>query len=241
MREEAFLFAGPSTYGLTAAALGAPQVQWLPPVRRGDIDRLREREAAPGVMVIADGVFQCEPAVSHAEIVRALDAGWQVWGVASLGAIRAHEVRDHGMRGFGWVHALFQRCPDLADDELCLLHAPQEPWFPLTEPLVNLRYALEMQGEALGIDSAAAARLLAGARELWFGDRDRAALRRLMHEAAGLDETRSAALWQWLTTHRVKTLDLAALMSRRPWRAAHRVAPAPAPASRQAASPHPRP
>jgi hypothetical protein len=238
---EATLFAGPSSYGLSAAALGAPQVDWLPPVRRGDIERLLAHQAEPGVIVIADGVFQCEPAVSHAEIVRALDAGWQVWGVASLGAIRAFELREAGMRGYGWVHALFQRIPDLADDELCLLHAPQEPWFPLSEPLVNLRYALEMQGAALGIDGAAAARLLAAARELWFGERSEAALRGLMRDVAGLGEPRCAALWSWLSSHRVKTLDLAALMRRRPWRAVGPAAPAPGPASRQPASPHPRP
>jgi len=241
MREAVTLYAGPSSYGLDAAALGAPPVEWLPPVRRGDIDRLRERRTEPGVIVIADGVFQCAPAVSHAEIVRALHAGWLVWGVASLGAIRAYELREQGMRGFGWVHALFERVPDLADDELCLLHAPQEPWFPLSEPLVNLRYALEMQGAALGITPAASARLLAAARERWFGERDENTLRGLMRSAAGLDEARSAALWRWLVAHRVKTLDLAALMSRRPWRAAGPPAPAPAPASLQPASPPPRP
>lgn len=237
---EVTLFAGPSSFGLAPAALGVPQVDWQPPVRRGDIHRLLARRSAPGVMVICDGVFQCEPAVSHAEILCALDAGWQVWGVASLGAIRAFELREHGMRGFGWVHALFERVEGLADDELCLLHAPQEPWFPLTEPLVNLRYALERQGRALGIAPEAAARLVAAVRERWFGERDEATLRSLMREVAGLDEPRIAALWRWLTTHRVKTLDLAALMSRRPWQAAPPAAPAPAPASRPPASPHPR-
>lgn len=236
---EVTLYAGPSTYGLPPGLLAAAPLRCLPPVRRGDIQRLCEGQAEPGVVLICDGVFQCEPAVSHAEIGHALDAGWQVWGVSSLGAIRAFELRERGMRGFGWVHALFQRLPGLADDELCLLHAPQEPWFPLSEPLVNLRYALAMQGAAMGLDAAAAAKLVAAARELWFGDRTEATLRGLMHEVAGLDTSRSAALWSWLTRHRVKTLDLAALLSRRPWLAAAPAAPAPAPASRPPASPHP--
>lgn len=235
-RCEATLFAGPSAYGLDAAALGGAAVERRPPVRRGDIDRLCEAAPEPGVIVICDGVFQCEPAVSHAEIGRALDAGWQVWGCSSLGAIRAFELRGRGMRGYGWVHALFERVPDLADDELCLLHAPMEPWFPLGEPLVNLRHALECRGPALGVTPAAAARFIEAARELWFGERDEPRLRALMRRTLGLDEPRAAALWQWLSRHRVKTQDLARLMRRRPWRAGQ---PVPAPSSRRAASRHP--
>lgn len=238
---EATLFAGPSAFGLSAAALGGSRVERRPPVRRGDIDRLRQEADAPGVVVICDGVFQCEPAVSHAEIGRALDAGWQVWGCSSLGAIRAFELRERGMRGFGWVHALFTRVPDLADDELCLLHAPMEPWFPLGEPLVNLRYALERRGPELGITPEAAACFLQAARELWFGERDEARLRGLMGTTLGLDDTRATALWHWLTKNRVKTLDLARLMHHRPWRA-HRLPlarAARAPSSRPAASQHP--
>lgn len=212
---EVTLFAGPSAHGLARSALLASVACLLPPARRGDVDRLIDNAAAPGVVVVCDGVFHAEPAVSHAELCRALDAGWQVWGVSSLGAIRAFELRGEGMRGFGYVYAQFERFADFTDDEMCLLHFPEEPFFPLTEALVNLRYALEQTG--FGISDAAAKRLLAALRELWFGDRTEATIRRLMLDHAGIAAASADAMLDWLRHHRVKTIDLAGLMARQPW------------------------
>src|SRR5207247_620593 len=75
------LFAGPSAHGLPPELLLEDGVRLAPPVRRGDVDRLVGSAAAPGVAIVCDGIFLTEPAVSHAELCRALDAGWQVWGV----------------------------------------------------------------------------------------------------------------------------------------------------------------
>lgn len=168
-------------------------------------------------MVLCDGVFGGEPAVSHAEICRALDVGWQVWGVSSMGAIRAWELRDEGMRGYGYVHAQFARFDDFTDDEMCLLHFPEAPYFPVSEPLVNLRFALEQRGPALGIPAASASLLIDALRGLWFGDRTEAAMRALMRSPAGIDSGAADALIEWLKAHRVKALDLVALMAERPW------------------------
>jgi hypothetical protein len=214
---EPVLFVGPSAHGLAPALLDGLRVR--PPVRRGDIDRLRDGVPAPGVIVVCDGVFQAEPAVSHAELCRALDAGWQVWGVSSLGAIRAWELRNEGMRGFGWVHAQFARFDDFTDDEMCLLHFPEPPYFPVSEALVNLRYALAKRKSVLGISDAAEGSLLEKLRGMWFGDRTRAAIRDAMLGPAGLDEVTTDTLLAWLDRHRVKCLDLAELLARRPWQA----------------------
>jgi len=214
------LFVGPSAFGVPPQSLAAGDVRIKPPVRRGDVDRLVD-VSAPGVVVVCDGVFQCEPAVSHAELCRALDAGWQVWGVSSIGAIRAFELRGEGMCGFGYVRSMFDRHPDFADDEMCLLHAPQSPWWPLSEALINLRYALERRKRALGIADASERRLLAALRELWFGDRTEPRIRALMAKA-GVEPAAAQRLLDWLPTHRVKTLDLVRLMSLRPWASARR-------------------
>jgi hypothetical protein len=215
------LFAGPSAHGVPRPRLLGDRVRMRPPVQRGDIDRLvRTRE--PGVIVVCDGVFQARPAVSHAELCSALDAGWDVWGVSSIGAIRAHELRDEGMRGFGYVHRLFDRVPDLADDEMCLLHAPQPPYFPLTEALVNLRFALDRQRAALAISARSERTLIESLRALWFGDRTEACIRALMLGPAGFAPAAADHLLGWLRGHRVKTLDLVELMSRRPWERAGR-------------------
>ncbi len=217
VRPEVTLFAGPTACDIPPAALAGTQLR--PPVRRGDIDRLVESGNSPGVAIICDGVFQAEPAVSHGEICRAIDAGWQVWGVSSIGAIRAHEMRAEGMHGYGYVYSLFGRFSDFTDDEMCLLHFPEAPYFPVTEALVNLRFALEQRGAELGFSKEAQARLIERLGTLWFGERTEERIRSLMVEEAGVDAARADELLAWLRANRIKTLDLARLMAERPWQA----------------------
>jgi len=213
------LFAGPSTWGLSPALFVEAGVQLLPPVRRGDVGRQAGSRARPGVMIVCDGVFQIAPAVSHRELCEAIDAGWQVWGVSSLGAIRAHELRDEGMHGFGGVYEMFDRFDDFTDDEMCLLHCPVAPYFPVTEPLVNLRHALDQRGRELGIDDAAAAAVVDALRRLWFGDRTHERIRKALIEDGGVPVQAADQLLHWLSAHRLKTLDLARLLRAKPWQA----------------------
>jgi len=213
---EATLFAGPSTHGLDRAVLLRDGVRLCPPARRGDVDRLVGAASTPGVLVICDGVFQSVPAVSHAELCAAIDAGWQVWGVSSVGAIRAFELRDEGMRGFGYVYEQLARQEDFTDDEMCLLHFPEDPWFPLTEALVNLRHALEVRGAALGICLDAGACALATLSRAWFGDRTPEFMQAALVDA-GVPAPDAQALLAWTAANRVKSLDLQRLMRARPW------------------------
>jgi hypothetical protein len=215
---EVVLFAGPSAHGIDPGTIRDAGVRLRPPARRGDVQRLVDASAQPGVLILCDGVFQAAPAVSHAELCAGLDAGWQVWGVSSIGAIRAHEMRDEGMVGFGEVYAMFGQFEDFTDDEMCLLHFPEPPWFPVTEALVNVRYALARQGPALGIGADSARALIAALRRLWFGDRSPERIRALMLSEAGCTDVQADGLLAWLETHRVKTLDLERLLQARPWR-----------------------
>jgi hypothetical protein len=210
------LFAGPSTHGIDAATLLAGGVALRSPARRSDIDRLLAGAREPGVIVLCDGIFHAHPAVSHAELCRALDAGWQIWGVSSLGAIRAFELRHEGMRGYGYVYAQFERHVDFTDDETCLLHFPEAPYFAVSEPLVNLRYALEARGASLGISQASADEVLSAMKSLWFGDRTPEAMREALGRA-GVVPDRADELMHWLSRHRVKEMDLVRLMAERPW------------------------
>src|SRR5262245_43068291 len=114
-----FLFSGP-----TRAVLCNPDAEdivWLPPVQRGDVERLTKTEP-PGDMAIVDGVFHHCPCVGHAELRCALEAGWRIWGLSSMGAIRAAEMHIHGMVGFGKVATAFLDDDSLRDDEVTLLH-----------------------------------------------------------------------------------------------------------------------
>jgi hypothetical protein len=145
-----------------------------------------------------------------------MDASWQLWGVSSIGAIRAHELRDEGMRGFGYVHEQLSRHEDFTDDEMCLLHFPEDPWFPLTEALVNLRYALDTRRDDLGLRPDAIAQALATLSRAWFGDRTPAFMRAALTEA-GVAERDADALLAWTAANRIKSIDLGRLMEVRPW------------------------
>ena len=235
---EVTLFAGPSTYGIAASTLRRADVRVLPPVRRGDVERLLAGTDRPATVVVCDGVFQCEPAVSHAELCHALDHGWQVWGVSSIGAIRAHELRHEGMRGFGYVYSLFTELADFTDDEMCLLHFPEPPFFPVSEALVNLRFALREKGQALGISADSAACAITTLRSLWFGDRTEHRIRRVLLDS-GVRAGSAERLLAWLRRHRVKALDLAQLLAQRPWLHAGFTEEARSPARPRSTSPNP--
>lgn len=211
------VYAGPSAYGLDPSLRGLPGLAWCPPARRDDIGNLVDRTPEPGVIVLADGVFHIAPAVSHAELCEALDAGWQVWGVSSLGAIRAWEMRDEGLRGWGWVHAQFACHDDYTDDEVCLLHFPEPPYFPASEPLVNLRHTLQQRGAAHGLDAAREAAVIAELRTLWFGDRTLARMADVLVHTGGMAPPAAQALLGELEQRRVKVLDLESLLRARPW------------------------
>jgi len=214
---DVIVFAGPSACGIGRSRVSG--LRWLPPVRRGDSDHLLERSRRAGVLVICDGIFGSEPAVSHSELCRAMDAGWSIWGVSSIGAIRAHELRFDGMRGFGYVYNQFERFPDFTDDEMCLIYVPDPPYFQVTEALVNLRYALERRKHIVGISDEAQLRVLVELRAMWFGDRTEDRIRQVMVQQGGIDAVTADALLAWTRAHRVKSIDLAKLLAERPWAA----------------------
>src|ERR1700741_5284813 len=121
-------------------------------------------------------------------------------------------MRQEGMRGFGEVYAMFERMDDFTDDEMCLLHCPEAPYFPLTEPLVNVRLALEHEAAELGLSEESARVLVAGLRKLWFGDRTHERIRTLMLEG-GVPASVADEFLRRLKSCRAKTRDLERLLA----------------------------
>lgn len=133
------VFLGP-TLGRDAA-MQVLRARYLPPARRGDFYRL----LATGVdtILLIDGVFHGEPSVLHREICDVMGEGIRVYGCSSMGALRAAELAPMGMLGHGHVFELYRDGVIDGDDEVALLHAPEEDRFrPLSEPLINLRVSL---------------------------------------------------------------------------------------------------
>ncbi len=112
-----------------------------PPARRGDV--LRALASRPAAVLLLDGTYYTTPAVSHKEILYALEAGVRVVGASSMGALRAAELAPWGMEGIGRVFAWFQEGRLEGDDEVALLHAPADAGYRgWTIALVEVRHAL---------------------------------------------------------------------------------------------------
>lgn len=174
------MFVGPTIATLPAARslCRASGFQLRRPVRRGDIEDLIRSQKKPGLVVIVDGVFHDTLAVGHAEIRDALERGWRVWGLSSMGAIRAREMSHLGMRGFGSVYARFAAEGDFQDDEVALLHERTAPYRPVSEPLVHLREAVAHLEREKIIAEADARAVIDDLKARWYGERT---IRRLVH------------------------------------------------------------
>src|SRR2546426_6706244 len=137
-----YMFAGPSFCGSNELLSEASQsAEIRPPVQRHDVEKL-VAEHPPGVVILVDGYFQQCLSVGHAEIRAAVSAGWSVWGLSSLGAIRAYEMRDLGVKGYGRVYQRFYEDGDFRDDEVALIHEPDPPYRSFSEPLIHIRFFL---------------------------------------------------------------------------------------------------
>lgn len=193
-----------------------PLVRVHPPVKRFDIPALLD-DSEPRTLVLVDGLFHSVPAVGHIEIRDAIEAGWTVWGLSSMGAIRAAEMRELGMRGYGAVFERYLTDPDFSDDEVTLLHEEEPPYRPFTEPMIHIRHFIEDLVNREIVTSATASAVIYSMKNRWFGDRSLTALRMELSKTAGLDMPDVAALLTDFDRHRVRTADLDRFVSGRVW------------------------
>jgi len=206
-----YIFVGPTLHRGLAAKLRFELDDFvvLPPAKRGDMQRLLG--SPPGMVVIVDGYFHLHNlAVGHAELRHAIEAGWQVWGVSSMGAIRAAEMRELGMRGFGRVYQHYVDDPTFRDDEVALLHEPEPPYRTFSEPLVHVRAWLAAMVEAHALPADRWAELIETLMPMWFGERTPALL-------ASLVGPELAGWMDRLDEFQLKSRDLAEFLDARPW------------------------
>ena len=114
---------------------------YRPPVARGDITNLLLDP--PHIIGIIDGVFHQQPAVSHREILQAIEAGIIVVGGASMGALRSAELDGAGMKGIGTVYQYYKDGIIESDDDVAIVFNP-ETYEQLSEALVSMRYNFQM-------------------------------------------------------------------------------------------------
>jgi len=157
------IFLGPS---LKLADAGVILVaDYRPPAQRGDV--IRAVEEGAGVIGLIDGFTHLVPAVTHKEILFALSRGVQVYGAASLGALRAAELADYGMIGIGRIFRDY-RAGKMTSDEVALCHGPAELGYcAVSEAMVNVRATIAA-ATAAGLLANSADALLEIARSTHF-------------------------------------------------------------------------
>lgn len=209
------LFAGPSLHGIDSQLLCNSGLELRPPIRRGDIERLM-MYSPPSNIAIVDGVFHVHPAVGHAEILDAMNVGWRIWGLSSMGAIRACEMDTLGMTGFGEVYRLFASDQDMSDDEVTLIHQAQEPFLPLSEPLIHIRKFLRHWTVEQIITQKQERDLLTYLKNMWYGNRTLDRLKEALLALAVSEKKIDCAIANF-SVYRIKSLDLESFLKLQPW------------------------
>jgi hypothetical protein len=176
-----YLFIGPT---LTACqqqvCLNDYQVK--PPAHRGSIEAIITQVATPGVIIIVDGALGDTLAVSHQELMRAAQAGWQLWGLADMGAIRAVEMNHPSIHGFGQVYQQLSDNPDLRDDEILWSYTNDESYQVQNEPMIHLNHALSHLHQLHHIDTAAHNEVVQQLQQTWYKHRTVQMMLDLLHQ-----------------------------------------------------------
>ncbi len=163
------VFVGPT---LTIADVtGILDADCRPPVSQGDI--YRAARSGPGMIGIIDGYFDGVPAVWHKEIQWAMTQGIQVFGSASMGALRAAELHAFGMQGVGSIFEGYRSGRLEDDDEVAIIHAPADMGFKaLSVPMVSVRATLASAVSEGVLPQAIAAKICKHAKALHYADRE---------------------------------------------------------------------
>jgi hypothetical protein len=122
-----------------------------------------------------------------------VDAGARVWGISSMGAIRAAEMRDYGVLGHGSVYDFFCSRFDVPDDEVAVMHSEAPEYRQLTEAMVDIRNLLrvaESQG-FITVDQRDSTE--ESMSEMWFADRTLISLNRILVDRSGEHAARMVA------------------------------------------------
>lgn len=116
-----------------------PNATYLPSIKKGDV--LKAIKGGYKRIVIIDGNFSWVPSVWHKEILTALDYGLEIWGAASMGALRAAELDAFGMKGHGRIYEMYKNEEVEGDDEVAIVYSKYNN--AQTIPLINIRLTLE--------------------------------------------------------------------------------------------------
>lgn len=187
------IFMGPTL--LRAKAREIAEADFRPPATMGAITRAACDK--PSAIILIDGNFEDRPSVWHKEILWAMSQGIPVIGASSMGAIRASELDTLGMLGVGAVYEAFASGRLQDDDEVAVLHGPEEAnWIPVSDAMADIRDAV-YEALRLGIiDESEAGRLIFFCKAQFFKHRSLAeALGSILPLRRNSHDVRSIVKW----------------------------------------------
>jgi len=170
----------------------------LPPPAQGDVLTALDHHR-PQAIAIIDSAFPRSAWVS--EIHYALRSGVAVYGAGAQGALRAVELQDYGMKGYGKVFDDFASGQQSADAAVLARYCEEGGrFFRTSESLVNVEATLQAAHSAGVIDDLLCGRLLQRAQVLSWQERtwERILLPEMF---AGL--ANSATVCAWIQEHPV--------------------------------------
>ncbi|MGV9775240.1 TfuA-like protein [Streptosporangium sp. NPDC003464] len=207
----AVVFAGPS---LDRESVPRRQdIEVLPPIQRGDINALIARDRPPTVIGIVDGRFMQSLSISPKEVLKAIDLGIKVFGSSSMGALRAVECAPYGMEGIGKIFDEYLSGRIDADDEVAMVYS-DEDFQPISEPLVNMRFAVAAGLSAGAFEERTGESFLRTAKRLYFPERTVARVLRLLTGEVAEAERRRVEEFFAASAPDTKRDDATELMSR---------------------------
>lgn len=176
------VFSGP-TLNPAEARLLRPDVVAHGPVKHGD---LFDPAIGPGdAILIIDGLFHQSRALRHKEILHVLHRGVRAYGASSIGALRAAELREHGMVGLGEVYGQYVRGEIEGDDEVAVAQSPSGNWHACSIPMVNVRAMLRRAVDEGVLTDPAARRHAALFRAIYYPQRTLVSMREASEPGAG--------------------------------------------------------
>ena len=196
------VFSGPSITEAEVQQLAA--CTHAPPIKRGDLAAADDYD----LFVILDGEFGQNLSVSPKEILPVLGRGKTVIGASSMGALRASELDRSGMIGVGWVYDYFRRCAVRRDADVALVYSPFD-YKPMTVPIVDLEYWMELTSAAGLTSTRERALLLKTARNIFFAERTPDRLMDALRRAVGGDTLDALLAFSGGTIPNVKSIDAA--------------------------------
>lgn len=163
-----YLFAGPSAHNLDLA-----KYSWLVnlgPAKQSDVLDLLKYSKVTDI-ILADGLYKSIPAPWHKELILALHRGINIIGTSSIGALRASEMSQYGLVGYGKVYEYLKS--SLTDDsEVAVVHSGSEDsWRPLTIAHVEVYFFAKHLVSRNLINSSLAKELVEISKHTYFEQR----------------------------------------------------------------------